>query len=501
MKILLALLLSINSFAQLPGLVATSSSAVSKPVINLQQDAFDYIASQADFFLSPIPTSSGQGGAFTDTGLTTRVVDGDEILGFKGFGLSPPSIVNLPFNGALIDKSDALVWYNALGNGTHIAARYADRGNFDKYAVFHNGPIAASYYETQPGSTTSITHPIDIIFALRHTPNVSNETMHNWKDDNVIRFNSNTALTSSTPYSEFIDCVVRVRILSDGTWVMWKNGTQIASGSGTTFSTIEWILGTSSHVSAHHFRYIMYKYGAFTDEQVTLIYAKSQICFPWTVPAYPFKSNMWQSGNTAFDNSINGWRAGYGRTPVFTGGNGVEGTHTFQWFYFDSNDDDLFPSSDGLLTNHRQIPGTINLSTMDDGDVVTLVEMDGVDITDTPITYTTSTSNTAALLVAEINSTQDNFLAVQRGSVVRIHALDNNYRPDVVTATVTGFTPTIISTPRVGYINCTTYNATGQIYDGHLSDASIWVAWVMTPKDSNGTAGEPFLSQWVSRNF
>ena len=47
----------------------------------------------------------------------------------------------------------------------------------------------------------------------------------------------------------------------------------------------------------------------------------------------------------------------------------------------------------------------------------------------------------------------------------------------------------------------TTYNASGQIYDGHLSDSSIYVAWVMTPVDSAGTQGEPFLSQWINRNF
>lgn len=468
--------------------------------LHIKQQAFDDIAALADFFISPIPTSGGDGGAFTDTGLTNRVSNGDEILGYKGFGLNPPSVTNLPFNGNLINKSSALVWYKEFNSGTRIVPRYVDRGNFDRYAVFNNGPLATSYYET-PGSATNITHPIDIIFALRHTPCVGNETMHNWKDDGVIRYNAGTALISSTPFDEFKDGVARVKIIAGGAWTMWWKGVQIASGTGTTFSATEWILGTSSHVSAHHFRYLMYKFGSFTDDEVNTIYTKSQICFPWALPTYPFKSNMWQSGNTAFDNTINGWRAGHGRTPVFSGGNGIEGTHLFQWYYWDSNDSTLFPSSDGLLTNHRQIPGTINLSTMDSGDNITAVMMDGVNIMTGTVTYTTSTSNTAALLVANINAAQSNFLAVQRSSVVRIYALNNNYRPDVLTATVSGFSPTIISTPRVGYINCTTYNLAGQIYDGHLSDSSIYVAWVMTPRDSAGTEGEPFLSQWINRNF
>jgi hypothetical protein len=468
--------------------------------LQLKQQAFDDIAAIADFFLSPIQTSGGEGGAFSDIDLTDLVVNGSEILGFKGFGLNPISNVNLPFNGNLVDKEDALVWYKEFNSGTHIAARYVDRGNFDKYAVFHNGPIATSYYET-PGSITTVSAPIDIIMGVRHTPCVGNETFHGWKDDGVIRFNAGTALISETPFSEFMDCVVRVKITAGGVWTMWKNGVEIAAGTGTSFSTTDFGLGSPSHVSAHHFRYTMYKFGSFSDEDVTAIYTNSQICFPWTVPSYPFKSNMWQSGNTAFDNSINGWRAGYGRTPVFSGGNGAEGTHLFQWYYFDANDSELFPSPDGLLTNHRQIPGTINLSTMDSGDTITAVRMDGVNIMTGTVTYTTSTSNTAALLVANINAAQSNFLAVQKGSVVRVHALNNNYRPDILTAITTGFTPTIVTTNREGYINCTTYNATGQIYDGHLSDDTIVVAWVMIPRDSEGTEGEPFLSQWVSRNF
>ena len=68
--------------------------------LSVKQKLFDDIAALADFFISPIPTNSGQGGAYMDTTFTRRAtLSGDPVLGLKGFGNAPPSIVNLPFTG------------------------------------------------------------------------------------------------------------------------------------------------------------------------------------------------------------------------------------------------------------------------------------------------------------------------------------------------------------------------------------------------------------------
>jgi len=153
----------------LPGVISSKPWGLSVD----KQALWDAIAALADYGHGP-RTTNGKGGFFKETTFTTQCSNGDECNGLKSLGGSPPSVPDLPFAGSTsLTPSNALVWWKDLANTTGLMPVYVDRGNWDKYLRFLNGPVNVSYYESNPGSFSAITHPLDFILALRYYPHTS----------------------------------------------------------------------------------------------------------------------------------------------------------------------------------------------------------------------------------------------------------------------------------------------------------------------------------------
>lgn len=476
---------------------------------NFKQLLFDELAAQADFIVSPISPSSKAGGAYSNPSGTIFAENYEPVLSLRGWGNNPRSITLLPFTSGsgLPLKSERIVWNNARNKGIYLTPYIIDRGNFDRWLQLHNSVIGTSNYETNPGSLSpSLSRPIDIIFALRYTPRVAFESIGLIKDQGgTIRFNGSLgALDGNVGFDLYQDQVVRVYIDGSGNWNMWKNQVLIGSGSGGNLTDNELYIGTVSHVLESHLRYIMYKFGGpFPSASLDIIYNNTQQLFPWTKPSYPHIDNLWQGGFSILSASVF-LVPGNGRSTTFSGGTGISGSHLYQWFYVDTSDTTLFPGGDIPFACNRQIPGTIDLSTMGSGNTISAVNMDGINILSGTIIFSSSTQNTAATLTTAINvnASSSGFFAYQRTSSVQIHILNNNYRPDILTViTSSGWTPTIRSTCRTLALNKNLYSSSGQIFNNHFTDGAIRVMCVIYPFDSAGISGESIATDWTTVNF
>ena len=473
-----------------------------------KQALFDAIVALGDYVISPIPTASLQGGAFTDQAFTTRASNNNSVvLGLRAFGNNPYSITDLPFTGTVLNKSAYNVWNNNRNSSSFLAPYIVDRGNFDKWLQFHNSVIGSAYYETNPGSISpTLSRPIDIIFALRYIPKTSFETAGFFKDQGgIIRFNATTgALDGSVGFNDYQDQVLRVYIDAAGNWQMWKNNVSIGTGIGANVTDGEILIGTVSHVMEHHMRYLMIKRTQYTAGELNTIYTNSQSLWPWTNPAYPMVSNLWQGGFGILNG--NAYIPGNGRVTTFTGGNGTEDVskREVQCFYVDTSDVTHFPGGDVPFASNRQVPCTLNINTMASGNTVNQITMDGVNLLSSPVSFNTNVATTAANIVSAINSGPQsaNFFGYLKNNVVQVHILNNNYRPDVLAASTTGFTPTIIQTVRtINGLNKTVYNGAGQIFDGYAFGGGIRVFWVIKYYDTNGLAGEAIVTDATNINF
>lgn len=475
--------------------------------LGTKQADFDAIAAIPDIFISPIPTSSGQGGVFKDIALTQPAVNnGDPVLGLKMFGNNPPTVLNLIQKGTTYARTEPMYHNNKGGTGI-LSGVFVDRGNFDKSLQVFNSALNMGYLETDPGSVTPFTFPIDIIVALKHETRTPDESAHGlFKYESVsggrISIFGKLASAGYTPYE---DQVVRFFADAGGNWEIWKNGVSIGTGTGAVApGTTEYIISTNSHADHHKLRFIAYKIGGqFTAPQINTIYTKSQALWPWNVkPPYPYIDNLYQ----ADFNIVSGgnFEFGAGRATTFTGGNGVPGPHRYQWYYADTQDATLFPGADYRFRVTRQVPATININTMVGGNSISAINMDGINLLGATVNFTTNTATTLTAIAAAINSgpQNTNFLGYVRNGVVQVHILNNNWRPDVLTLSTSGFTPTLIQTPRTKQLNRTTYSTAGQIYDGtKLTDSTVWLMCAITPYDSVGTAGEEIYSAWYLSNF
>lgn len=477
-----------------------------------KQVAWDTIAGIADLGHGPA-TTNGQGGFFKETGLTNQCASGDECKGLRSFGINKPSTHNLPYAGnTSLTPTNALVWFKDL-TITNIGPRFIDRGNWDKYLEAYNGPPNVFYYETA-GSFTAKTHPIDFIIALRYLPQTADEGVNRIKMINppatqklsaIDGWSPDITLANGNTYPFYEDCVARVLVRSDQTWEVWINGVSKGTGTATTFSTTEWIWGTNSHILGSHVRYNIVKFGTFTDPEVALIYANSQVIWPWnTKPSFPYIQEIHYGDATTFDSATKTWTPGRGKTVVFSGGTGTEGATKYIWYYFDSADSTLFPSADGVLTNHRQIPSSVNISTIASGNSVTQISIDGFNLMSTSVSFVTSSTATADAIVTNISANQTKYLAERRSTSILFHPIGlgcNNYSANAVTITASGFTPTKLDAPRSASLLRTTYAGTGQIFSGVAGSGTIKVTRITYPVDSAGTQGPPIPTAWILDNI
>lgn len=473
---------------------------------NYKQAAWDAIATIPDLVISTIKTTSGSGGMYTDTGLTTEATSNTNILGVKSFGVNPGSITTLPHNNpSSYPVSSALTWWKNDSGASSIIATFGDRGNYERFMRVHNAPLGVNQWETNPGSLASNkTHPIDIIWVARYMPSVSYETFAVgpifFKDEGGV-LNVNGMITSTAmPY--YTRNIYRLKIDASGRASIWLNGFLIHTATGQSVNTNELNLGTNSHTMYVHFFCSLssFKVKGFEDDQVNKIMDALRLIWPLKNPDYPSITDMWQGGFNSWNGTA--WQPGRTYTPVFTGGNGIEGTHLYQWYYWDDNDATLFPSADNELTNHRQIPTSIDLTTMGTGDDVSVISIDGVNLMSSTVNWATSTAATTTAIAANINAFQTNYLAVVKdATAIQLHPNNNSYRADVIAFTASGFTPTVVQSAKSSTLTGATYNVAGQIYNGHFSDGTIKTMCVIYPRDSNGNIGEPITTSWTAKNF
>lgn len=478
----------------------------------LKQAAWDTIALLVDLGHGPV-TTSGAGGYFKETTLVTQCIDGDVCLGLRSFGINKPNLHNLPFAGSqTITPTNGLVWFKDYA----VNPQFIDKGNWDKFLRFFNGPPNVAYYETNPGSVSpNILQPLDYIIGLRYIPHTPDEGVNRIKPmgsttatEHLTIFDGyspDIILANGVTLPYYIDCVLRVLLKANGNWEVWVNGVSQGTGTGVAFSTNEWIYGTNSHAMYCHIRYQLAKFGEFSAGDISAIYANSQQIWPWTKPTYPFITELYWGDSTTWDGTAKSWRAGRGKTTVFTGGNGIAGTHRYMWYYFQSTDSTLFPSVDGVLTNHRQVPSSVDVSAIAAGNSVTQISIDGFNLMSSSVTFATSATATADAIVTNINANQTKYLAQRRATgTILFHPIGlgcNNYSLNAVTITASGFSPTKIDAPRGQDLVRTSYATTGQIWDGIGGNNTTSVACIVYPFDSIGTPGEPIPTRWIPDNI
>jgi hypothetical protein len=152
------------------------------------------------------------------------------------------------------------------------------------------------------------------------------------------------------------DNLVEIRLFADGDAEFWLNGERIIEHSFPDLVQTglhEFILGTNSHVMSNHFRAVMFKRSShFTEAELEVIYDTTHALWPRDrFPSFPYLEGAYTNIATPWDGNTKTWAP---PTGTFSGGNGEEGTHQYQWYYWDANDPVL---SDNSLRSHLPIPG------------------------------------------------------------------------------------------------------------------------------------------------
>ena len=153
------------------------------------------------------------------------------------------------------------------------------------------------------------------------------------------------------------DNLVEIRLFADGGAEFWLNGERIIEHSFPDLVETglrEFILGTNSHVMSHHFRAVMFKRGDhFTEAELEVIYDTTHALWPrGQLPSFPYLEGAYTNISTTWNRDTKTWAP---PTGTFSGGNGEEGTHQYQWYFWDSNDSAF--SAAGPLESHLPIPG------------------------------------------------------------------------------------------------------------------------------------------------
>ncbi len=466
-------------------------------------------------------TTDAQGKFYKETTITTPVINGDEIKGLKAIGTNKPSPANLLFKGnTALTPTNALVWWKDL-RLTGLYPMYFDNGNFDKYMEIINGPLNTSYFESDAGSFTAKTRPMHRFIVLRYKPHIADEGVNRFKTVSTANhhvefidgYTPDVVLPNGTDLVPYVINIVEIEIDNAGVTRVWINNPDAANNSptynttGIVFSTTEWIWGTSSHALTCDLYADWIREGSlYSTAERADIYAKLQAIWSITAkPFYPFITELYYGDSSTWDGTAKSWRAGRGKTPVFSGGNGVQGTTLYMWYYFQGGDAALFPSADGVLTNHRQVPGALIIGTIASGNSITACDVDGFALIGSAVNFVTSATATADALVTAINAFQTKYFAKRAGTAtIQLHPQGlgcNLYSAGVVSITGSGFTPTKINYPRVQDLVRTSFAVNGQIFSGIEGTAAISVMCVAFPFDSIGTPGRPQGGRWILDNI
>ncbi len=137
----------------------------------------------------------------------------------------------------------------------------------------------------------------------------------------------------------------------------WLNGERIIEHSYPNLvesGLHEFIVGTNSHVMSNHFRAAMFKRGGhFTEAELEVIYDTTHALWPrGQFPSFPYLDGAYPNTAITWNRDTKTWEPSTG---TFSGGKGEEGTHQYQWYYWDSNDPIFL--HDNPLRSHLPIPG------------------------------------------------------------------------------------------------------------------------------------------------
>jgi hypothetical protein len=292
---------------------------------------------------------------------------GDAVLFFEAIGNNIPTISFLEWKSSY-DYSVEPVWYAGLGP----RPVYIDRGGGDEYVRFING--LASNFETEPGQLSpreALGEDFHMIQCFRTMPGASYEGSvtggFSWKD----RMGDGHQIGLAVAGYDFVlgpsgtvtkwgqDNLVEIRLFANGDAQFWLNGERIIEHNFPDLVKTgipEFILGTNSHVMSNHFRAVMFKRGShYTEVELEVIYDNTHALWPRDqLPSFPYLEGAHTNSSTTWNSDTKTWAPSTG---TFSGGNGEEGTHQYQWYYSDANDP--FFSANGPLESHLPIPGAI----------------------------------------------------------------------------------------------------------------------------------------------
>jgi hypothetical protein len=299
---------------------------------------------------------------YTDGGAQTS--GNDPVLFFQAIGNNIPTPSTLEWKGGY-DYSVEQVWYADFGP----RPAYIDRGGGDQYVRFING--LASNFETEPGQLSpreAMGEDFHFIHCFRTMPGAHYEGSVtgglSWKDrmgdgEQIgLAVQSDFVLGPSgkvTRWGE--DNIVDIRLWANGDAEFWLNGERIIEHNFPSLvekGLHEFILGTNSHVMSNHFRAAMFKRGGlFTEAELAVIYDKTHALWPrGQLPSFPYLDGAYPNRSTTWNRDTKTWAPSTGG---FSGGNGEEGAHRYQWYYWDRNAT-VF-SRDNPLRSHLPIPG------------------------------------------------------------------------------------------------------------------------------------------------
>ncbi len=314
---------------------------------NTNQELWDEISTLADFGMSAFETSSGEGGAYDDMTQTVKSTNNSNVQSFKGFGNNMPNVTNFLAIRAL-DPSTNEIWYKDEG-GYPVLRTDTNEGL--GYLRIHNGN--GLEYETGAGSISpSITAPYSQFICMRVYPGALNERTGFWKERN----NSDIAFVQTNPEIQTTFSIERFKwikllfeIDGSGNWQFYHNGVVIDSGVGGTLNSInELLIGANGHPIEHHFAFQLDKFGLWTDQEKAKLYAYTDLMYPFEFPTQPYYDTINTLTSQQWNTSTKEWDLYRNKTVVFGGGNGVEGTPSYQWYYYDDANPNPFPETDKL---------------------------------------------------------------------------------------------------------------------------------------------------------
>ena len=281
-------------------------------------------------------SSSGEGGVWTDNTATTQAT-GDAVY-IKGFGTNQ---ISSPGMSVETNKSKDKYWYRDETE-TGIA-QVVDRGGGHKYIRIHNGP--AMRWRTD-NLSSRFGHPMDAIQVVR----VGNGA--NYETDGMLKyidFDENWEIMLGDFQSLKVGgglynfTIVRFTVDAAGNWEFRMNDLDKeipdASGSGYSINrNADW-LGANGHPAEIQFfaRYFHFG-GTFSNASLNTIQNnwEQMVGAPGSKPSYPLLSGLRE---VSWDLNTGTWTVPDG---TFTGGSGTPGTHLYQWYWYDSEDDERF---------------------------------------------------------------------------------------------------------------------------------------------------------------